>query len=94
MSCLPISYYHVSNFGYLRTFLYNKTSQCPHFGRLMKVSESSFTVKVNIIKDNVCSKAGIVVNELPETFTRALILKVKKAHDFLIKNGQAKKADK
>ena len=41
---------------------------------LVKVSESSFTVKINIIKDNVYSKAGIVVNELSETFTRVALL--------------------
>ena len=38
----------------------------------MKVSESSFTVYINIIKDNACSKAGIVVNELWETFTSSI----------------------
>lgn len=37
----------------------------------VNVSESSFTVEINIIKDNACSKAGIVVNELLETFSRA-----------------------
>ena len=35
----------------------------------MKVSASSFTVKISLIKDNACSKAGIAVNELWETFT-------------------------
>ena len=35
---------------------------------LVKCSESSFTVKINIIKNNFSPKAGIVVNELSETF--------------------------
>ena len=46
--------------------------------------DSSFTVYINIIKDNACSKAGIVVKELWETFTsggaKALAVVVKESY--------------